>query len=382
MRDITNKSLLINGLQLNEENSGVQYYTNNLLDSLDKKVNNFKISVLISNNNFSKSKTYKNIQLQTVNFNSGTRIKRIFFENFELPKLFRRKQFNVYHATNYVLPYYFNSLNILTVHDLIALDFPALCKQKSAIYFNLLLARSIKKARHIIVPSITVKNDILARFNIDPDKINVIYHGINQNFRKINDKKILDNIKLKYALPEKYILFVGNIEPKKNLQRLINAFYLLRKTSELKHKLIIVGKKGWKYRPVFKTINDLKIKNEIIFTGYIPEKDLPSVYSLADLFVFPSLYEGFGIPPLEAMACEVPVIVSNRGALPEITGGNCPQINPYSVHDLKEAILRLLTDKELREKNVKQGKKWANNFNWEKAANETLKVYEKTLNTK
>ena len=141
-------------------------------------------------------------------------------------------------------------------------------------------------------------------------------------------------------------------------------------------KLVIAGQKGWKYSPVLDAITRLGISNEILLIGYVPEEDLPGIYSMADAFVFPSLYEGFGIPPLEAMACETPVLVSDKGALPEITGGRCLQVDPFDVNEIAKGMYQLLTDDNLRNKSIINGKEWVKQFSWEKAAKETLGVYE------
>ncbi len=356
--------ILINGLQLSDQNTGVQYYTRNLyLEFLKQYDRHYNFHLLqVSSSDF---QTQKN-----------NRYRRILFENFSLPVNFRRHNFDLYHSPSYVLPYFANIPSVLTIHDLLTLDCPELCQNGSVLYFKFLLPLSVKKANKIIAVSNTVKKDILRHFNIPENKIEVIYHGVSPVFKKSSDTTVLK----KYHLPEKYILFVGNIEPKKNLERLIRAFDLLKKNTALPHKLVIAGKKGWKYKPVFDSIAGLKIAKEVIFTGYVPESDLPAVYSMADLFTFPSLYEGFGIPPLEAMACEIPVLISSQGALPEITGGRCLQVNPFDVHEIAGGINRLLTDDHLRKKSVTAGKEWVKQFTWEKAAEETLRIYEQVIN--
>ena len=181
-------------------------------------------------------------------------------------------------------------------------------------------------------------------------------------------------------MPEKYILFVGNIEGKKNLTRLLLAFNELINQNKIEHKLVLVGKKGWKNKSVYKTISKYNLKPYILFTGYVPKKDLPAIYSMSDLFVFPSIYEGFGIPPLEAMACGIPVIVSNQGASPEICGDACLLVNPYDIHEMAKSIEILLNNKELRQNKINLGLERVKQFNWEKTAKETLKIYEEAIN--
>ena len=372
--------ILINGLLLNNNFSGVQYYTENLIKALGSiEKAEIKYDVLLSNIYEGKIQSNQIVNKINCGFDTTNRIRRIFFENFKLQNYYKNKHYHLYHSPSYILPYNWGYPSVLTIHDLIALDFPEFCRSESAKYFDFFLPRSIKKANCIIAVSNKVKEDIIKHFRIDPDKINVIYHGIADTFLKIEAIDKLSRVKKLYHLPDNYILFVGNIEPKKNLERLICAFKLLRNTHKLDHKLVIAGKKGWKYNTVFRTIEELEISDKVIFTGYVPEEDLPVIYSMSDLFVFPSLYEGFGIPPLEAMACEVPVLVSNKGALPEVTGGKCLQIDPYNVGEIAEGMYKLLTDIELRDRSIQQGKEWVKHFSWEKAAIETYMVYKQTI---
>lgn len=371
--------ILINALLLNEKLSGVQYYIKNLLSEFESiKSSDLKCSTLLSSD-YQKEINFNGVNIETPTIDTKNRINRLLYEHVMLSKLFSNR-YDVLHAPGYILPYFWKKASVLTVHDLIALDYPQLCQNETVLYFKTLLPYSIKKASKVIAVSNTVKADILRRFDIEEEKISVIYHGINKQFKKIypNNQKT-EGVRIKYNLPNKYILFVGNIEPKKNLLNLINAFNKLKREKRIEHKLVIVGKKGWKYKPIFENISKLKIDNELIFTGYIPEEDLPTVYSMADLFVFPSLYEGFGIPPLEAMACEVPVMVSNSGSLPEITGGKCLQVDPFNIEEIASGIHKSLTDTGLRDKSILEGKKWVKQYSWEKSAKETLKVYEEAI---
>jgi len=358
------QKILINGLQLGDHNTGVQYYTQNLYhEFMRRNKDDFDFQLMRS-----PVTGFRSLKLN--------RFKRILFENISLPAYFRKHYFDLYHSPNYVLPFFADIPSVLTIHDLLTLDHPELCQNESVLYFKMFLPPSVKKAIRIIAVSNTVKKDILRHFNLPEDKIKVIYHGVNPIFKRSRDGAILK----KHHLPEKYILFVGNLEPKKNLERLIRAFDLLKKNTDIPHKLVIAGKKGWKFQSVFDTVAGLKMNNEVIFTGYVPLEDLPVIYSMADLFAFPSLYEGFGIPPMEAMACEVPVLVSDQGALPEITGGACLQVDPFDMNGIALGMHQLLTDDHMRNKSVMDGREWASRFTWENAAKETLSVYEQTIN--
>lgn len=372
--------ILINGLLLNEEFSGVQYYTENLLRALSCPNNkDIRLEVLLSKAYQGQLKPTNNLIIKKLEVNTVNRYKRIFFENFKLGDYHQKSRFQLYHSPSYILPYFWSQPSVLTVHDLITLNYPEFCQTESAVYFRLFLPRSIKKASKIIAVSNKVKNDIINSINVLSEKIEVIYHGIDQNYLLPVTDEELSRTRKKYYLPEKYILFVGNIEPKKNLERLVKAFHILRRNTGITHKLIIAGKRGWKYNGLYEVIHRLQIGKEIRFIGYVPDKDLHGIYKMANVFAFPSLYEGFGIPPLEAMACEVPVLISTDGALPEVTGGNCVQVNAYDVEDIAKGLYRLIVDDNLRGYLVSQGKNWVRRFTWERTARETMRVYEKTL---
>jgi glycosyltransferase involved in cell wall biosynthesis len=372
--------VLVNGLLLNDQFTGVQYYTEKLAEAIFSCANdNSYVQLLLSKNYKGSIENKDSKNIHKLSFSTENRIRRISFENFQLIKYFNIHNFDLYHATSYVLPFNWRKPSIVTVHDLIAIEYPSLCRPESALYFNFFLPRSIKSANHIIVLTEEVKSSIIQSYNIHENNITVIYPGIDKKFKKkySENEKIL--IKEKYNLPNKYILFVGCIERKKNLVRLIESYAKLRNDTSISHKLILVGKNGWGHERVFSEIEKRNLTKEVKHLGYINDHDLPLIYSLADLFVFPSLYEGFGFPPLEAMACEVPVLVSNKGALPEITGGKCLQVDPYNIREIAEGMFILLTAKELREKSIQQGKNWVKQFTWENTAQKTLMLYNKVI---
>lgn len=313
--------------------------------------------------------------LTHVNLDSSCRCKRIAYEHFCMGRGSR----SVLHCPAYVLPWRWPGKSVVTVHDTIALDYPAYCTFANQWYFRFALPRSIKRANQIIAVSQTVKKDIIRRFPFVRDKIKVIYHGISPLFNKYVPEKELERVKDKYFLPEKFILFVGNIEPKKNLIRLLKAYELLCRKSDKKYCLVIAGRFAWKYNEVLR-----KIKNEmgegLYCPGYIDLPDLPALYRLADLFVFPSLYEGFGIPPLEAMACGVPTIVSTAGALSEITGGCAYLVDPLSVESIARGMDEVLHNGDLRDCLQRKGLLQVKQFTWEKAWSATAAVYRNVEN--
>lgn len=275
----------------------------------------------------------------------------------------------------FLVPLICPSRSMITIHDLTHVVFPEKHKAKHLFIYNTLLPHSIKSSNKIIAVSQNTKQDIIKIFNIPEEKVTVIYESANDIFKPVKGSESISKIKRKYGIPSKYILFVGTIEPRKNLIRLIEAFNLVKTRKNINYKLVIVGKKGWMYEDVFNSIKELGLENEIVFTDYIPEKDLVYIYNGADIFVYPSLYEGFGLPPLEAMSCGVPVVTSNTSSLPEVVGKAAVLIDPYDVKQLSDAIYWVLTNRGLRENLIGNGLRRARLFSWQKAARELSSVF-------
>jgi len=366
--------VLYNALHLTGQFSGVQHTEELLMKEAFRNLDmDIWFEALFPKNyhpNFSEAqfRTFRKVVID-----SSSRWQRIWYEHFLLSKQSDGQNTELLHCPSYILPRNWKGKCVVTVHDTIALDFPEYCSCANHVYFRFALPYSIKRADRIIVVSHAVKNDILQRFPEYSSKMEVIYHGIDDIFREMPSVEKLTKVRQKYELPEKYILYVGNIEPKKNIARIIEAFKNLLKYSEIPHSLVIAGQFAWKYNDV---IQVKKQNNKrIIFTGYIHQSDLPAVYRLADLFVFPSLYEGFGIPPLEAMACDIPVIVSTAGALPEITNGNAFLVDPLSVSSIETAMYKLLYDNNLRANLMEKGRIYVQKFRWHTTWEKTANLY-------
>jgi glycosyltransferase involved in cell wall biosynthesis len=267
--------------------------------------------------------------------------------------------------------------SIVTIHDLAYLRIPKLLDSKCVKWGQAQIPVSARRADAIITISNFSKNDIIELLNIPEEKIYVIHHGVCPDFVPIKDKKILAKIKTKYQIKENYILFVGVLQPSKNIVRLIEAFYELKQLYNIPHQLVIAGEKGWFYDEIFKKYVELKLEDNIIFTGYVAHEDMPGLYSGADVFVLPSVFESFGIPVLEAMACGTPVVASNVCALPEIANNAAILVSPHSTQQIAEGIYQVLSNSELQTSLIEKGIKHAREFTWQKTANETLKMYYK-----
>lgn len=273
------------------------------------------------------------------------------------------------------LPRYHPCKTVVTIHDLAFLTFPAYFKAKDRIIQRKITSYAIKNADRIIAVSHSTKRDIIKYYHVNSEKITVIYHGGGEIRRPISDSDKIEEVRQKYNLPTRYILYLGVLQPRKNLARLIKAFDSLLKDQKIAQGLVIAGKKGWLYQDIFDTVKRLKLQDKVSFTGYIPTNDLPMLLAGADLFVLPSLYEGFGLPVLEAMACGTPVITSNVSSLPEVVGNAAILIDPYNIKEMADAIYRVLHNENLKSEMVRKGLKQAKKFSWEKTARKTLEIY-------
>lgn len=259
-----------------------------------------------------------------------------------------------------------NRKTIITVHDLAFVRHPEYIEPKNLKFLMAELPLSLEKAARIIAVSQFTKNELIDVFKVPPEKISVIYEGVDPKFKKT--KKSLK------ILPEKYVLCLGNLEPRKNIEGLVRAFNMLKLKD---YKLVIAGEKGWLYDGVFKLIEELGLGKDVVFTGYIGDHDLPAVYSKASVFVFPSFYEGFGLPPLEAMACSVPVVASKVN---EVLGEAALFIDPKKPEDIVQAIDKVINNPGISEELISKGKKQAEKYSWDKTAKETLSLYRKLDN--
>ena len=276
-------------------------------------------------------------------------------------------EFDIVHCPTVAAPFFFRprAKVVMTVHDLIPILHPRWHILRRRLYFNCFLRYRIRFVDHLIAVSANTKRDLVRCFNIAPEKISVSYNGVSKHFRPGTGKK------------KKCILAVGTIEPRKNLRRVIQAFVLLKKKHNLPHKLMIAGAPGWYCQEELKLVEKHRACIELL--GYVPDEDLPALYRQAACLVYPSLYEGFGLPVIEAMACGCPVIASDRSSLPEIAGDAALQVNPYDIGELADAILRVAMDASLREKMSALGLKKSAEFSWQRCAERTLQIYDKVL---
>ena len=268
---------------------------------------------------------------------------------------------------------------VITVHDLSNFRFPEYFKGAKQKYLTAMTAFSAKKADRIIAVSANTKKDLIELLHIPESKIDVVYNGLNLQINPIKpetEQKLLKRI----GLPENYLLFVGTMEPRKNIEGLLDALLWLWKDKQQKYPLVIVGPKGWLYKNIEQKISIYSKISPVIQTGYLEDDDVQAVYKNAALFIYPSFYEGFGFPVLEAMACGCPVLCSNSSSLPEVGADAVEYFSPSNIRELGEKIFWLYTDRKKREQMQQLGKERAKNFSWEKVSAETIQIYQSIIN--
>lgn len=286
---------------------------------------------------------------------------------------------DIFHATDHLLPPLNNSGSVFTIHDLIFRFFPEYHLPLNRWFLDLMLPKFMQRAEAMIAVSENTKRDVIRLMNIPAEKISVIYEGVHSSFRPIESHAELERVRAAYQLPPRFILFFSTIEPRKNLVTLLDAYAELVKQNADTPPLVVMGRKGWLYQATLQHIQDLGLTQRVILTDWVDSRDVPCVLNLADVFVFPSLYEGFGLTPLEAMACGAPVISSNASSLPEVIGDAGILVAPRDVGGFVQAITRVLEDTPLRQDLRLRGLQQARKFTWERTARETLAVYESVL---
>lgn len=362
---------MIIGIDGNEANVkfkvGVSVYTLNLLKHFQNQANQrlqFKI--------FLKEKPLANLPKENRYFKYEIVPGKFFWSQFFLPlNLYLKRRVDVFFSPAHYSPRFCPTPTVVTIHDLSFIFFPNDFLKTDLIKLRQWTKYSIKKAKKIIAVSKTTKKDIIKYYQVSEDKIEVIYNGYEK--RILHKKLPLKKIKKLPLEAKNYILYVGTLQPRKNITVLIQAFHLFKRLNK-NFKLVIVGKKGWLYQDIFSLVKKLGLNNEILFTDYVSDEELVFLYQNACCFVLPSLYEGFGIPILEAMSFDCPVISSFTSSLPEIGGNACLYFNPNNFNELFEKIKLLTENKNLRKELIKKGKERVRLFSWQKCGQETLQV--------
>lgn len=280
----------------------------------------------------------------------------------------------------YYVPPFVKGKVVTIIHDMVSMDCPETMSFKTKMLLKLTLKKSCNRADKIITVSEFSKKQIMKHLNIDKNKIEVIQWGVDLNIfnTDYNKEEIYKSCK-KYKIDNEYFLYLGTLEPRKNVERLIKAYYLYYTKFKDIPYLVIAGQKGWLYNDIFNTVKELNIEHKVIFTGYVDDEDVPKIISGAKIFVFPSIYEGFGLPPLEAMACGIPVITSNISSLPEVVGDCALLVNPFSVEDISSNLEKLNSDNDLQKELSKKGIEQASKFTWDNCERTLNEIYKSLL---
>lgn len=290
-------------------------------------------------------------------------------------ELMKNRSLDVFFTPSHYLPLFAPKKSVVSILDVSYIYFPELFKKKDLIQLKKWTEYSANKSRKILTISSSSKSDIINEYRVSEDKVEVIYPGINTSLGTGNTLK-MEDIEKKFGIKSKYILFVGTIQPRKNIKRLIEAYSKI----DTEVSLVIVGRRGWQYEEILNAPEAFGVKEKVNFLENVSDEDLPSLYKNAEFFILPSLYEGFGIPVLEAMNYGIPVITSKVSSLPEVGGDAALYIDPENVSDIASKMEKLLKDNDLRQELIRKGKKQMEKFSWENSATQTLKVLEEVAN--
>jgi glycosyltransferase involved in cell wall biosynthesis len=281
---------------------------------------------------------------------------------------------DVLHSPDFIPPHRPSCRSVITVHDLGFLLYPHFLTKESARYYGH-IDQAVRWTDHIISVSESTKRDTVQHLGVPEDKITVVHEAANPIFRPIDRNQAREEVRNRHGVDGPYILFVSTIEPRKNVPTLIRAVWQLMESYKEEVHLVLAGGKGWLFEDAFAVVEALKMDRRVHFVGRVSSEDLLSLYNAAELLAHPAFYEGFGLPPLEAMACGLPVVVSNVASLPEVVGDAGLLVDPHNVDELTVAMWRVLTEDKLRHEMREKGLRQAGRFSWERAARETLDIY-------
>ncbi len=364
-------ALLLSPGQATYRSAGIHNYMSGLLPHLPAADDRFTYTAFVVSDQPGLDST---IRQQS----AGSRLSplaRIAWEQFVQPVLGARVHLQLLHSMAFVSPLITTTPSVVTVYDLSFHRMPNRFQRSRRAYLSIFTRLSCRRARRIIAISKHTKKDIVSVFNVPSDRIDVVYPGCDSLFQRVGEKAVAE-FRRQRGLPEKFLLYLGTIEPRKNLSALITAFAKLRPEGI---KLVCAGGRGWMYEDVFQTVEELHLSRDVIFPGFVPREELPLWYSAAHAFVYPSSYEGFGVPVLEAMACGAPTITTNSSSLPEVAGDAAHLVPPDDSDALAAALNEILTKRDLRTQLSSRGPQRARLFTWLVAARLTAQTYAHAL---
>jgi glycosyltransferase involved in cell wall biosynthesis len=356
----------------NYRSAGINWYIHNLLRHLPQADPKVEYTVFLNEHRYTAA---PGVRLQFSRLPTQRPPVRILWEQVFQPRAVRRADVDLAHGPAFVGALASRYPFVITVHDLSFLLYPQNFRTMNRLYLKTLTRLSVRRARRVIAVSESTKRDLVQQYDLSPARIDTVYNGVDPSFRPLPPDQVAA-FRTKRGLPERFILFVGTLEPRKNLVRLVEAYSQL---SRPRPPLMLVGGKGWLYEQIFARVEALDLCNDVHFVGYVSTDELPWWYNAAALFAYPSLYEGFGLPPLEAMACGTPVVTSTASSLPEVVGDAGWLVDPADTASLVEAMGQALTDENEREKMRAAGLVRAQGFSWQETARCTVNSYRKAL---
>ncbi len=310
--------------------------------------------------------------------NAGSRPARLAWEHTQLPAALERLRIDVLHSTHHTLPLRSGGARrVVTIHDVTFFRIPERYPPLRRLYMQTLTRLSARVADAIIVPSRAVREDVLRVLGVPESRVTVVYEAASADYRPV-DRAAGAVIAARHGVQQEYVLSVGSLEPGKNRARLIRAMRQLR-DEDIDYALLVIGQKAWDYEREFRLVNELGMRDRVVFAGYVPQADMPALYSGATAFACPSLYEGFGLPVLEAMACGAPTLTSNVSATAEVAGDAAILVDPFSISAIRDGLRQMLTDEALRTRLSEAGRSRAAQFSWDRAADETHAVYQRVF---
>lgn len=369
------------------QQAGIGRYTRNLIRALAELDSDNQYILLVASGGISRGRLRNGLAAWPENFRTRSvpisdRWLNILWQRFRLPVPVQwvTGRLDLFHSPDFVLPPVGRTPAILTVHDLSFLRVPHCFLPEFRQYLETAVARAVRRAQRILADSENTRQDLIELLAVEPEQVCVLYPGVEPCFRPVEDTSVLERVRVRYNLPHRFILGLGTLQPRKNFDGLIQAFAQLLAARGHEPEvadvyLVIVGDRGWLYEEVLALPKRLGLQEKVHMAGFVNDTDLPALYTLAEILAFPSWYEGFGLPVLEAMACGTPVVAANNSSLPEVMGEAGLLVDAGDSQAWAEALARLLTDKNLQDRLVAAGRERARRFTWVESAQRLLAVY-------
>lgn len=361
-------------LRSSYRNAGISWYIRNLLEQYDRLEGDNPFTAYVADPEYHAKK----LRVCCRRPAGQNPILRILWEQSILPLHLASSRAQLLHAMAFVAPLFCPCPAVATIYDLSFLRFPQAFRPLNRRYLAAFTALTARKARHLIAISESTRQDVIELLHVPPERVSTIYCGVDNHYLPLPTQEI-EEFKRQKGLPEGFILFLGTLEPRKNITGLLQAYAHWRRSDPRIPLLFVAGAKGWYYQEVFAEVMRLGLEHSVIFPGYIPSQELPLWYNAAKIFVYPSLYEGFGLPVLEAMACGTPVITSRASSLPEVAGDAAVLVDPLQREELAAAMEDLWYNEEEWQRYADAGQRRARQFKWELTARQTLAIYREAL---